>query len=342
MYSKFENFLLNSKVNDEIFNGASSKIKIHKEKYDNRFEIIYFKTFEDSIMKQGRYEVGGYYDTKNRCIYELDRRIEDKIPEDSIIKTNTFSKLGVEFLDKLKEHLINYSFEHEEELKAIAKEKYEARDDYRINNFKKEVRRLFLSDNEIKKTLSLSISDYEITNRSDYGYILSKYLDNPKSAIEEYSNKILEKYGEDFGLELFIYYDKIDYMKAIEENKNNSFNDLYLNKKILESIKDLDAQTVNITIKYGDNKLTFKYDYNGLKRDLQNGEPKCTGLYNRGYDQVSDFIKENDSMISSNKHERKGFAFANIESIAFGKKDLYVKESLNKEIDIEEEYDLEK
>ena len=337
MYSKFERFLMDSKANDEVFDSSSHQIQVHKEKYDNRFDIIYFKQYSDNIINQSRYEVGGFYDNITLCLYETDRRISEKIPEDSIIKMRTFSEVGKEFLNKLKEYLIEYSFKHEKELKEIAKEKYEAKDDYRINSFKKDVRRLFLSQPDSKISLPVAISDYEITKKSEYNKMLIQYIDNPLQTISDYSKELLKDYGEDFGLELLIYYDKIDYLDEIRENKDNVFKDLYTNKRILDSIRDLDANNINITIKYGENTLAFKYDYDDLKRDLVNGELKSTRLYNSGYDKISDFVKSNSGELYKNSYDRVGFDFANIESISYGKKELYIKENMNKEQEKEEE-----
>ena len=41
MYSKLENFLLDNKLNDELFDYQAHEYKVHKEKYDDRFDILY-------------------------------------------------------------------------------------------------------------------------------------------------------------------------------------------------------------------------------------------------------------------------------------------------------------
>lgn len=43
MYSKLEKFLLDNKSNDELFDYQTQEYKIHKEKYDDRFDLLYSK-----------------------------------------------------------------------------------------------------------------------------------------------------------------------------------------------------------------------------------------------------------------------------------------------------------
>ena len=234
-----ESFLLNPEENDKVFKGNYHPRKIHKEKYDDRFIIIYMKTDKENYLEQNDYEVAGYLDIKEKCIY-------------------------------------NHSYNMDE---FLPKEK-------------------------------------GLLERSSFGFL---------------NNKMHE--------ELLIYRDKIDYLNQIILNENHKFDDLYINKSIYQSIKDLDAKTVNITIQYGENSHTFKYDYNTLRRDLLNDD-KGSNAWGVAYEKVSDFIKANTNKEDSRTTEE--FLFTHVTSITYGKKEVYhhdLDTSINH--DIEEDVEME-
>lgn len=340
MNSKIENFLLDSKLNDEVFESSSYQLKIHKEKYDDRFDIIYSKKYTESL-KQERYEVSGYYDTKEHCLYEPDRWMMEKLPEESVIKTSHFSELDKKLTIDLNEYLNKYCLENAEKLKTVAQKKYDDKDDYRFNNYKREVRRIFLSEENPQVDFSISFSSSEFTHTRDYYGVLISYLNNPSKIVEELSSNLIEEKEADFGLEILLHDDKKSYLQEIILNKDDSFHDLYVNKKILDSIKYVAANNLNITIEYGGKSFTFKYDYDSLKRDLLNGDTKNSHVYSSGYDLVSDFIKQNAPEDKRDRYGHVAFDFSNITTITHGKNQLYSRD-IEKENELEEEYDIER
>lgn len=343
-----ESFLLNPEENDKVFKGNYHPRKIHKEKYDDRFIIIYMKTDKENYLEQNDYEVAGYLDIKEKCIYNHSYNMDEFLPkEKGLLERSSFGFLNNKMYEEIKSYIEKYSFDNEEELKEIAIEKYNHVDDWRINNYKKDVREKFIEESDVIIKLNKSYTDYEMTNSDEYRgkTIYIEYLDNPEKTVKKYANMIIETIDdyinnkEELGLELLIYRDKIDYLNQIILNENHKFDDLYINKSIYQSIKDLDAKTINITIQYGENSHTFKYDYNTLRRDLLNDD-KGSNAWGVAYEKVSDFIKANTNKKDSRTTEE--FLFTHVTSITYGKKEVYHHDlDININHDIEEDVEME-
>ena len=84
-----ERFLLDETENDKSFNSTYRPIKIHKEKFDDRFTIIYTKD-ESKDLSQNGYSVSGYLDIIDKNIYETGYDLRSIIDEESIIKMKSF------------------------------------------------------------------------------------------------------------------------------------------------------------------------------------------------------------------------------------------------------------
>ncbi len=342
-----ERFLLNPDVNDLVFEGNYNHQKIHKEQFDDRFVVIYTKT-NYSYLSQNDYAVAGYLDTKDRVLYDCTYYLNELLPkEKNLIEKSSFGVLGEKLWNEIQDYIEKYSFANEEKLKDIAIEKYNHLEDYRIDSYKRDVREQFVEEMNPIIKLQKSYSSYEFTNIPEYKghYIDVEYLNNPQKTVEKYANKIIETIDdyrnnkEELGLELLIFRDKIEYLDIIKENKNNEFKDLYIKRNIYNSIKDIDAKTVNITIQYGDKSLTFKYEYSALKRDLTNDSKGSSG-YGKAYEEVSKFIKENSQEETSRWTEE--FNFSNITSITYGKNELYHYDlSSSKDKEVEEDLEIE-
>lgn len=323
MKNNIETFLLDNEKNDQIFPGDYHPTKIHKERYDDRFIILYTKDCHPEHFEQNNYEVAGYYDTKDKCIYNYNYDLRSLLREESLIKTNSFSVLSEKMWAEIEDYINNYSFSNEEELKKIAQDKFDNLEDYRKNNYKSEVREIFIEKENPSIKLEKSYSSGKLTNTNEYYHknIYVNYLNNPTEVVSKYANEIINSNKEGLGLELLIYYDKISYLNSIKVNENHTFDSLYINREMYKSIKDIDAKTLNITIHYGGKDLTFKYEYSTLKRDLLN-DNQGSGGYGVAYEKVSDFIKEN-SHDSESSRWRNDFLFSHVTSITYGKKELY-------------------
>lgn len=341
MYSKLEKFLLDNKTNDELFDYQSQEYKIHKEKYDNRFDLLYSKKNSKELrQRRSNYELVGYYDKIEHCIYDPDKFFTEKLQESEVIKFNNFSQLDEKILEELKNYLTDYSFSHEEELTKLAIKKYDARDDSRIFSYKKDVNKDFVNQKEpsIKLTIPAYSSDIAI-NMFD-GNKTTAYLDNPKKTIEEMAKKILDERGEEFGLELLIYHDKIEYLTDLKDNANHEYDDIHVCKNILDAIKYVDTKTVNITIQYGENSHTFKYELYDLQSALKSGKLSSSS-YNNSYSRVQEFLRDNDKTGYNRDNYHHEFLFNHITSITSGKTELYSKDSLDNSKEVEEDLEIE-
>lgn len=348
MNNNIEKFLLDVNENDKVFKGNYHPRKIHKEKYDDRFVVIYMKTDKKNYLEQNDYEVVGYLDIKDKCIYNHGYNIDEFLPkEKGLLERSSFGFLNSKMFEEIKNYIEKYSLDNEEKLKEIAIEKYNHEDDWRINSYKKSVREQFIEEENPVIKLEKSYTDYVVTNSDEYRgkTIYIEYLDNPAKTVKKYANKIIESLDdyrnnkEELGLELLIYRDKIDYLNQIISNEDHKFDDLYINKFMYQSIKDLDARTVNITIQYGENTYTFKYDYDVLRRDLLNDD-KGSNAWGVAYEKVSDFIKANTNKEDSRSTEE--FLFTHVTSITYGKKEVYHHDlEVSKEPEPEEDMEIE-
>lgn len=338
MNKDLEEFLLNSNANDQVFSKSFGEMKIHKESYDNRFTVLYIKDYSDHLG-QNDYVVAGYYDVIDKCIYDCHYWIADMFAKESSIKLGSFSKLGEKMSDDVKEYIRKYSFNNEETLKKNAKEEYLSKDHkYTIDRLHDTVNELFITEETPTISLEVPYLNYGIHNEKYYKDIYLSYLNEPEKTIKEYAELVIKNHEKDLGINLLKYYDKLDYLEELKDNKDNKYDYIHINKNIYNSIKDSNAKTLTITITYGGKDLKFKYEYYRLKSDLMRND-KGSGGYGVGYEVVSNFIKENSPEIEENRYS-VDFLFSHIKSITYGKNELYHHDVDSPEISHDEE-DLE-
>ena len=92
---------MNEELNDQVFNGTYRFIKIHKEKFNDRFTILYVKD-DSKHLKQNDYSIGGYLDMIDKTIYDANYELKNITPEDSIISIKSFADLHNEFKEQKK------------------------------------------------------------------------------------------------------------------------------------------------------------------------------------------------------------------------------------------------
>lgn len=340
MSQKLKNALRDDRINDfiHIVEASKKQIKIHKDVIDNRFIIIYEKPYQKGL-DQPSYSVGGYYDKIDNCIYSPSFWIEMEVEKAGTIKTSSFDKLFKEFFEELDQKIKSIITNNPDEYKDAGIEKYNHSDHWKIRNAKPTVESNFIKGLSPVISLREADSESKIYNNENYydRSMLIEYLNHPLETIEKYAKIIIDNYKSDLGLDLLIYDDQLEYLKKIEENKDGEFDNLYLNKTIYNSIKDIEAKTLNITINYNGKDFTFKFDYGILKDSLESNLTKCKGYYSL-YDKVEKFLEENTN---KDKHDTY-FDFSNITSITYGKKVLYEVNKINKNIDLDnDEMDLE-
>lgn len=327
--SKITDFLLDESRNDEVFDFSYRNSKIHKEVYNDRFTVIYLKDHKD-FLYQNPYSVNGYLDIKENVIYNCGYDLQRLIPEDEKIKFDSFENLETKIKKEIDKYIENYAFENSDSLKALAYEKHEDKTDYRFNSYQKDVRKLFIKEEEPTIKFEKFYNESPFTNSEVFYYkgYVDEYLNNSEETIKKYANLIIEKNEENLGLTLHLYDDKNKYLNYIKQNKGNEFKELYINKKIYNAIKDRDIRTLNITIVYNNKELTFKYDYDNLKRSLICDDRDSSG-WGASYSRVKDFLTEN-KINEENLYRRDSFEFSHIKSITYGKNELYRNDNVDK------------
>lgn len=342
MNNNFKDFLENNGINDCSFETRYDSLKIHKEKYDDRFIILYSKK-DSKGLKQADYIVSGYYDTIDKTLYNTGYEIRELIPDNNELSLKSFEKIFEELTEEIDNYISDYVLLNAEEYRDLGKEKYNTLDNWRLAECKSDVEKsIICNDNPVIKMASLG-SAYKLRYDSEYynKNLFAKYLSNPKQLVEEYATKFISESKEELGVNLLIYDDKLRYLETIKKNENDEYAYVYTNKKLIEYLKDLDAKNINITINYNDKEITFKYELSNLLSSLKNAFYKGYD-YGASYQKVRDFFSEND--IKDERGYIEGsFTFQNITSITYGKKIIYVNDMSKQEKEIEnDDFDLER
>lgn len=325
MRSKIEEFLLDKYAVSMIYEDQfTTNYKIQKEEYDNRFIILYLRR-ENEGLKKENYNVCGYYDTQEHVLYNADYNISKYFGEKSKIKLSSFNTLEEEIINGVNKKINEYLVNNQEKLAKEGKNKHLLLNNHDIKNNIQSVARKYITEANPKIELYIEFTSYDIINnfniRDANEYI--NYLNNKDGYIEKIANSMIKNKKEDLGLTVLLYRDKLKYLDEIIKNKNGIYNQAHLNRNIYNSLRDVYAKQVTITLKYGDKTLDFKFDYDRLKVSLANCEA-ATCDYKSSYNIVSNFIKNNDINKSSNKW-KEDFEFSHIEYITYGKNRIYDK-----------------
>lgn len=324
MENNITKFILNNEEMDIVIKESYKTISLHKEKIDDRFIIIYGKNYSDNL-EQERYDVVGIIDTKEKCLYNPTYIFDDMIPKDSILKTNYYSNLETEIYSKINDEVKKVVLENPIEYMKYGKEKFSYQTNKDRENILRKACRLFIKYDNPNVDLDMSINKWELFEIINYnkGQSLMKYLYSPDKYINNSTLKYIDSKKEDIGLALINMREEKRVLEDIIKNKDGKYESININKRILDSIKNVYASRITVTIEYGGKELSFKTDYMKMKESLLNCD---SGTYDSGnsYRVVSDFIKENSN---NEKYDRylNDFEFSHIKKITYGKETLYEK-----------------
>ncbi len=342
MNNNFKDFLNDSNANDQVFKTNYNYVKIHKEKYDDRFIIIYSKR-ESKNLKQSDYVVSGYYDSLDKILYNSTYEIDDLIPKDNSMSLNYFEKITDKICKEIDLYMADYVISNAEEFRKLGNEKFKDMENWRKNAATKQVEGCFIdNDDSVLKMLNTG-SSYKLRYLEEFNNktLIVNYLNNPKEVVEKYALDFIDEAKESLGADLLVYEFQLEYLDKIRKNYNNEFAHIYTNRNILNALKGIEAKSINITIKYNNNELTFKYDYNRLLSELKNATYKGYE-YGSNYKKVREFLEDNN-VKNENGYKEDSFVFQNITSITYGKKILYTNDISKQEKEIEnDDFDLER
>lgn len=317
----------------------------YKESCDERFALLYEKNYKENKMDSSRYDFAGYYDCIDNIIYNPSYDIKNMVEKNNICKVSSLEIL-INKIDKgIKSYLKNFALNNGSKLKKQFSKEFNEQNEYTFSNYEKETEREFIENINLEEIdLSGYNPYYHFESYDDFRNksIYKKYLDNPTEEIEKISKDFLK--DENFSVKkdlAFILLEKDwkdNYLSLIKENKDHKYDWLYINRDLLSSIRDIEAQNINITIKYDEEILTFKYPKSSLECDLKSGDTDSSG-WNKSYDVVKEFLKKHKD---AKDWHNSDFDFKNIVSITYGKKILFEKDD-DKELEknIEDNYDVD-
>lgn len=323
MRNNLEKFLLNENRNKEIFEDSmKNKYKVFKENYDERFITIYYKRHSDSIY-QRNYEVGGYFDTKDKCIYNANYNLQNMFSYDKKIELRNFNDIENKIHEELNYKIKTYMNENKDKIKINGKAKFDYLNEYDIKRIKEDINKIYIYQKNPTIELTYNIQSYSLRELNNYKNrnLYMDYLNDSKSLIEDIFKELITIKKEEIGFEALVYDYKVNYLKELSNSKNHIYNQIKMNRNIYQSMIGIYAKSVNINIEYGGNNLNFKFDFDVLKRALVNGE-KGASTYGVAYSRVSDFIKVNK--LNSDKYYND-FEFSHINFITYGKQEIYNK-----------------
>ena len=327
-----ENFLLDDDIQSKEFTTSiNGNVRVIKEIYDDRFNIIYIKHLNNiNSLKQNDYSVGGYYDKKDKCIYDCDFWIENILSKDGSVKVNTLYNLKNKIIDEIIDLVKKYSFDNEKKLSKIGLEQFNKEENWRIENLKKDVQRDFVNTKDYDVELYTSYIRYcfdDIMHKYNGDFYID-YLNNPTEFVNMCSEKVINTNKERMAYELVVYNFKKEYLNKILNN-NQEFNDIYISKKILNAIEkeNFHPQKVRITINYNNKDFTFLYNYIRLVSDIRGGATTSYD-YKKNYNDVSEFLKQNKKCIENRYMEE--FELSHVKSIYYGRKELYRNDNVAK------------
>lgn len=306
---KIDDFLDSDKSIEQV--GEYTILKI---KYNENIDFIYEPSY-------GEFEYGnelrflGFFEKVTKKLYgssfdfhsEYDENMYSNYYESSI------DKIGKSIKDGVDMYLNKYVEENKLQLMNIGKEifdKYIATD-WNYNNIKNNtIKDYIYGEQNSKISFSINSSCYERNIKK----LIIKYVQNPiettKNIFNDYINneeKIESAYfnnkynkvsvKEHLGVFLL---EKQLRDTLLQELKDNPNNDYKKKHDIIQSIKDLDAQMVTITLKHNDEIIDFKYPkrilnnldfYESHIPDLKTRD-KVEQLYKGIYGKDDLFIKE--------------------------------------------------
>jgi len=333
MFNKtaLDEFLVNDKINHYLYVDKQYSYEskyFYKEKYNDRFYLLYSKRYEPNRMDDREYDFEGYYDCIEKVVYNSKYGVDKMLVGSKIVKMSSFGELLSRIENDIEKIMNDYCIENNEILRKEAKDEFDNQGEYYLDNYKDNVDRRFVA-NEIDEYIDLPSFDarnkYETEFKVGDKLIYNDYLNNPVDTILKITKWMQkdEKIRKEIGMTILKNDYQNEYLKEILENKNNKYNNLYLNRKILNSIKNIDAVNLNITIDYSGNTLTFKYPKSTLVNDLERCE-KTSDMYGKAYDVVKDFLEKYKE--SNDTWRNHSFDFENISYITYGKNALYEKE----------------
>lgn len=253
MEQEFIEFL---KSNNDIkeFTCDNTRILVNKVKYNDKLDILYsLKSYNKELFDlKSPFIYSGIYDKENNKLFDLEYIIRCYLlkweynDERCIDSNNIQDMINKDMNEKIRE-LVENSKEDIFDLKNA--ELGEPIED-------KDVMCDFM-DGYTHNTLKDYFKEYS----SEKANNILEYLTDKESFIEEEARDFILDNHSSILKSLTISREKRKVLKQIEDNKDHPYHKI---KSILDSIRDKNYVTVNLTINKDNKELTFKYDAHSL------------------------------------------------------------------------------
>lgn len=333
----FDEFLVSKEISQEFDRDFITKVK-HNDNID-----YIFKTNYGGLNFNSKLECVGLFDKKNNKLYGSSFEFDDRFNKD------TYSNFYVGSIESIKNNLYKnadkllntYINDNSKTLRNIAKEIFDKYISYEgnYNNIKDGAVKNYIYNSD-NSELEFHVSTYKYERNNDVNKLAMEQLEFPEETeykvFEEYVNNeektesLYSREGNNIELTVkerigarLLEKDLED--KLILELKNDPTNEYKMKHDIIESIKDIDAQTITIDLCHNGKNITFKYP----KQQLYN-------LYLSAY-HIPEVSKRNE--IKEMYKDDRGyddFHLEDINSISFRKQILY-KNTKEKELNNEKE-----
>lgn len=343
----FDEFLLSDDTNYKFQNSNEREKNIIKIKYNNNIDFIYIPSYGDfeygsklefigmfekntrKLYGNSFYLQGTYYQNIYSSLFECSiSEIYDKIIKETNILLDSYIEKNRTKLMKLSQNLFDKFISFDENYKEI---KRGAIEDYIYNK---------------ESNITFSVDSYK--HEYETKDIIMQYIQNPLETVKRVYNEYVNNTEKEESLRWYEnnnpYY-KVTvkeyigvrlhqqefYEKLRKELKKDSNNEYRKKHEIMQSIKNLDAKFITITVKHNDKFCTFKYPQN-LLYNMDFYEWHIPDLKIR--EQMENLYKD----ISWNKDE---IFMKEIVKIEYSRKVLYEDSKLlNKENNIQETHDI--
>lgn len=344
----FDEFLLSDDTNYKFQNSNEREKNIIKIKYNNNIDFIYIPSYEDfeygsklefigmfekntrKLYGNSFYLQGTYYKNVYSSLFECSiSEIYDKIIKGANILLDSYIEKNQTKLMKLSQNLFDKFISFDENYEEI---KRGAIEDYIYNK---------------KSNIRFSVDSYK--HEYEAKDIIMQYIQNPLETIEKVYNEYVNNTEKEKSLRWYEnnkpYYNvtakeyigvRLHQQKCYEElrnkleqNPNNEYRKKY---EIIQSIKDLDAQMLTITIKHNENIITFKYPKKNIYK-----------LDYSDWDIPDVKIREQIKELYKNEYgyNRDNLFISEIMKIEYSRKILYEDSKLlNKENNLQETHDI--
>ena len=344
----FDEFLLSENTTYNFKSGADRDKSIIKIKYNDNIEFLYIPSYLNFEIGS-KLEFIGVFDRNTRKLYGDSFYLKGEYYKEiySSLFECTVSQIYERVVDGANDLLNKYIKDNEVKLMNLSKNLFDKYISFE-NNYK-EIEQgaitdyIYNNENEIK----FSVDSYRYENESNN--IKMQYIQNPQKTVENFYKQYIDNPQKEKSLRWYegnnpYYQVSVNEYIGVRLNEQKLYEDL-LNKiklepndelrkkyEIIQSIKNIDAQMLTITIKHNDNEITFKYPKETLYRlefyDTRISNPnireQIEHLYKNmyGYEKDKNFINE-------------------ISKIEYGRKILYEDNKLlNKEFNIQNSPDI--